>query len=228
MGSLITVLVIAGAILLILKFLQKDNPGKYRLKSGLLTPAELRFWNCLKTAVPENTLVAFKPRLADIFEVANSGDRKQWLSAFNKIKAKHVDFLLITGDGTPLLGVELDDISHGRSDRRERDGFVDSIFAATRMPVLHVPAKSSYSQDALRAAINEKLATNLSKIPGVRQAPAAPTPDSDSKYAPKRERPPSSRKVCELCSTVLSENEESFCRMRRAGKSPQYACRKCQ
>jgi len=228
MGILITILVIAGAILLILKFLPKGKTGKYRLKSGLLTPTELRFWDCLKTATPENTLVTFKQRLADIFEPASTGDKQERWAAFNKIKAKHVDFLLITGDGKPSLAVELDDSSHMRSDRVARDAFVDSIFAATRLPILHVPAKSSYSQDALRAAINEKLATNLSKIPGVRQAPAAPTPDSDSKYAPKRERPPSSRKVCELCSTVLSENEESFCRMRRAGKSPQYACRKCQ
>ena len=44
----------------------------------------------------------------------------------------------------PIVGIELDDKSHQREDRRERDAFVDGVFAAAKLPLLHVPVKRAY------------------------------------------------------------------------------------
>lgn len=51
---------------------------------------------------------------------------------------------------TPVLAVELDDQSHQREIRKDRDAFVDGVFAAAGVPLLHIPAKNTYVlQDVL-------------------------------------------------------------------------------
>ncbi len=90
------------------------------------------------------TLVS-KVRLADIFGIKKGMDKGQSQAAFNRISAKHVDFLFCrASDGRPVLGIELDDSSHSTEAGAKRDALVDSIFAAAGLPLLHVPAKSAY------------------------------------------------------------------------------------
>lgn len=64
----------------------------------------------------------------------------KYLAYRNQISQKHVDFILCSPDDlTPLLVIELDDSSHARLGRRERDAFVDAALAAAGLPILHVP-----------------------------------------------------------------------------------------
>jgi len=75
-------------------------------------------------------------RLADIVNV-ESADRSAWRSAFNRIACKSVDFVvmdLLTG--TPIMVIELDDRSHSRSDRRERDALVDRVLCEASIPLV--------------------------------------------------------------------------------------------
>ena len=75
--------------------------------------------------------------------------------AGNRINQKHVDFLLVrTTDLAPVAGVELDDSSHERADRKKRDVFVDEVFRTCKLPLLHVPAQASYNTAELRASIS--------------------------------------------------------------------------
>jgi hypothetical protein len=51
--------------------------------------------------------------------------------------AKHIDFLVCRADTTePVLAVELDDRSHGRAGRVDRDAFLDGCLAAAGIPLL--------------------------------------------------------------------------------------------
>jgi len=62
-----------------------------------------------------------KIRLADIFEVKKWLDKGSRQGAFNRITAKHVDFLIVRqNDGAPILGIELDDSSHESDVRKNR------------------------------------------------------------------------------------------------------------
>ena len=96
----------------------------YRLSRRFLSPAELSFYRVLVQVIPEDTVVAVKPRLGDVRFVSR-GSSGRW--AFqNKIQSKHVDFLVCDAKTmTPRLAIELDDKSHERADRMERDEFVD-------------------------------------------------------------------------------------------------------
>jgi hypothetical protein len=50
-----------------------------------------------------------------------------------------LDFVLVdSASYAPRLVVELDDASHNREDRRERDAFVDDVLAAVGIPIVHV------------------------------------------------------------------------------------------
>jgi len=59
----------------------------------------------------------------------------------NRIDRKHVDFLLCDpATMRPLLGVELDDASHQRRDREQRDRLMEQAFAAAELPLARGPS----------------------------------------------------------------------------------------
>ena len=128
----------------------------YQRKDYLLTKGERAFFDVLQAAVGGDFMVFSKVRLADLIFVRKGTEKRQ--SFFNRIQSKHIDFVLCTHDVVrPVLAVELDDASHGRKDRQERDGFVDSALAAAGLPILHVTARSEYDAGQLRAAIDGEL-----------------------------------------------------------------------
>ena len=137
---------------------RKKQPGvaghRYERREALMSAAELKFFRTLEAAVGVNFRVFSKVRLADIVQPVKTGDRSAWYSAFGVIKSKHVDFVVCDpGTMEYRLVVELDDKSHERDDRAERDQKVDDILAQANIPVLHIPAKASYSPDELSRRI---------------------------------------------------------------------------
>ena len=127
----------------------------YVLKPSLLTPAERSFFGVLESFELEGMTLVSKVRLADIFEVRPGVDRGPAKSAFNRISAKHVDFLLLRqSDCRPVLGIELDDASHRRADRKNRDQFVDDVFKSAGLPLLHIKAQAAYDPAEIHRQIS--------------------------------------------------------------------------
>jgi len=82
----------------------------------------------------------------------------------NKIDRKHVDFLLCNPKAVrPFLGIELDDKSHQRNDRQERDQFVDQVFAAAGIPLVRVPVKHTYSLQEVQALLQPYIQLDASQ-----------------------------------------------------------------
>jgi very-short-patch-repair endonuclease len=107
-----------------------------------------------------------KVRLGDALDVdrTNAPGRAGeggWQSARNRIDRKHVDVLLCSpSDTRPILVIELDDKSHQRKDRQDRDTFVDAACQGAGLPVLHItciPPSASYDPRQLAAQMTEKL-----------------------------------------------------------------------
>jgi len=127
------------------------SSGKIGIIEGrthLLTAAEQSFFAVLEPIVRPFCSISSKVRLADLFDVRQG---RGWQSAFNKISNKHIDFVL-TEPGTSriLCAIELDDSSHNRPDRSERDDFVNELFASQGLPLLRVPCAWTYYPPALR------------------------------------------------------------------------------
>lgn len=123
----------------------------YQVRDDFLSPAEYSFYRVLVATVGNRAVVCPKVNLNDVFFVARPNENQAYR---NKIDRKHVDFLLChPATMKPLGGVELDDASHQRKDRRERDEFVDKVFAAAGLPLVHVVARASYNVEALAAEL---------------------------------------------------------------------------
>ena len=98
-----------------------------------------------------------KVKLSDLF-YAKTGDFGKNRSYNNRIDRKHVDFLLCNAKNLkPILGIELDDKSHQRVDRQERDDFINHVFEAAKLPLIHVFVQRSYSQSELKSKLSAYL-----------------------------------------------------------------------
>ncbi len=133
-------------------FAQNSNPiDLMQRKDNLMTPAEQAFFAVLHPIVSSSCMISSKVRLADLFDVRQERGQQ---AAFNKICSKHIDFVLTdTGTSRILCAIELDDSSHNRPDRVERDNFVNELFAANHLPLMRVPVAWTYYPQALRAEL---------------------------------------------------------------------------
>ena len=74
---------------------------------------------------------------------------------------KRQDFLVCDNLSLkPLVAIELDDKSHQQSNRVQRDAFVDEVFKAANLPLLHIPVKNSYAISELTDLIQSQMKTN--------------------------------------------------------------------
>jgi len=129
----------------------EPGPLPYRLRDDFLSPAERSLFGVLQSVVGESGVICPKVRVADLLFVV---DRKANMGHANRIDRKHVDFVVCAPDTmTPKVVVELDDASHARADRQERDELLDKAFQAAGLPVLHVVAKRHYTPAELAAQI---------------------------------------------------------------------------
>lgn len=127
--------------------------GDYR-KTELLSPAEKRFFRILDAAAGSGYRVFSKVRIADIITPC-AGNRSEWQTLFNRISAKHVDFVLCGKDSLEVeCVIELDDRSHNEESRAARDVFVNQAFEAAGVPVLRFPVLSDYSESEITASID--------------------------------------------------------------------------
>jgi len=163
MTTIVIFIILVVALLFLsvfVKALSKSSKprGNYVLNSSLVTPAERSFLGCLDSVLPSGVRIFAKVRLADLFSVEDNGDRASWRSDFNRISNKHIDFLLCSAsDLSPLVAIELDDKSHAQRDRQQRDEFLDSLFAASKIRLLRLKVQRSYSTGELAKKLNEAM-----------------------------------------------------------------------
>lgn len=146
---LLIIILIIQTISNLLKPKRKEESEKkpnyqYSSKQYLLTPNENNFYkSLLPIATQKGFIICPKVRLADLLEPRKG---QNWMAAFSRIKSKHVDFLLCKGPLIPILAIELDDKSHEKDDRKERDAFVDQAYKSANFPILHVKGPEKLSE----------------------------------------------------------------------------------
>lgn len=108
------------------------------IKPYLLTKKEWAFYKGLKPITDKYKLhILAKVRLADLVEVKKGLSNSQYSKAFNKIKSKHVDFVLARPANLAILCViELDDKSHEDINRQQRDFFIDKVCETIKLPII--------------------------------------------------------------------------------------------
>lgn len=121
----------------------------YRASDRFLSPAEYSFFMVSKKVLSDRFVICPQVPLSAIFFIT---DKQNYTAAYNKISRKRIDYLVCDGlTVKPLFGIELDDKSHERNDRIERDIFVENVFEASGMPLIRVPLKNAYSTSDLES-----------------------------------------------------------------------------
>nr|WP_242019833.1 DUF2726 domain-containing protein [Nodosilinea sp. FACHB-131] len=129
----------------------------YSRQKYLFTLAETTFYHALQNATQSEYLVFGKVRVADVLK-PQTDNRGDWQRAFNKISAKHFDFVLCDRDRlTVLAAVELDDSSHQRGDRIKRDDFLNQVVKSAGLPLIRFAVQTAYDREAVQRHIAQTL-----------------------------------------------------------------------
>jgi hypothetical protein len=176
----------------------KDEPASgpatlpFKLRDDFLSTAEHSFYQVLRTVVGEKMLICPKVNLSDLFFVA-TGDHRKNRALANRIDRKHVDFLLCDPKTVrPLVGIELDDKSHEREDRKTRDELVEAVFAAAGLPLVRVPVKAGYAPGDVATLLKPNLGSTTAPSP-VHTAPSSATSTTQDDSGP----------ICPKCGSKM-------------------------
>ena len=135
--------------------LSNISPYPYECCSSLLTAAELRFANGLRISLESRFSLSFQTRLEDIIHVRNDTDPKLRFSCRNRIKSRHVDLVVYDPvDSEIIAAIELDDSSHLRKDRQERDCFMNELFESCGLPLIRIPVCLEYDFEDIAKRIH--------------------------------------------------------------------------
>lgn len=149
-------------VLLTLYFAIKESLHPYVPAGPLFTKAELNFYRYLIKVVDNRALVFGKVRIADVIQPKESIKGAKRVTALSKIAQKHFDFVLVNPHTSQILAaIELNDKSHDRKDRVERDKLVRDAMKSSNIPLIEVPAGKTYDLANLFRLIAPSLETLL-------------------------------------------------------------------
>lgn len=163
--QIILLVILIGVIVLLQNvfFTQKTSKHSvdypYQPIEKLFTAAETKFFYALDAVVhPQEYKIFGKVRLADIIRVKRGMEKADYHKAFNRIKSKHIDYVLCNASTLSIeLLIELDDASHQKPERQRRDSFLDAAAKAAGVRLLHVPWQKHYAPEILSKSIQEAL-----------------------------------------------------------------------
>src|SRR3989344_939573 len=129
---------------------------QYKKKQFFLTRAEHECYDTLIAAVGNDYHIFAQVHLPTLLD--NKVVGQDWRAALAHINRKSVDFVLCDKAYlSPKLAIELDDKSHERPDRQERDREVERILCEAGVPLLRVENRGSFNPSELAQQIKETL-----------------------------------------------------------------------
>ncbi|WP_049722382.1 DUF2726 domain-containing protein [Gilvimarinus polysaccharolyticus] len=154
----LTLIVSAIVILALIGGITVKSKISYRKLTTLFTKAERSFLGVLDQAISDNYRIFGKVRIADVLTPQKGMTRRNWQILFNKISAKHFDYVLCRKSDLSIVAViELDDKSHNSKRTKARDSFLEKACASADLKLIRFPAKASYQVQAVRDSINNAI-----------------------------------------------------------------------
>ncbi len=160
------VIVILGILLIIVApYIKKLEKGGSGVKVGELLPFQLKkyffsrsegeFMRILEEQLDHARFTIFpKVRLSDFVEITAKGNGK-W-GSWNKIKSKHIDFLIYDKQKNSIaVAIELDGNSHNGDRMKKSDDFKDRLYPAIGLELVRVKVGTDFSSEI--AGILKKL-----------------------------------------------------------------------
>lgn len=126
----------------------------YKPKRYVITLNELNFYSILIDIVKELDMILFSQvALYNIIETKGNNQ-----AAFNKIRSKTIDFVIVDKNNCRIkLCIELDDNTHKKQNRIERDKFVNQLFNDLNINLIRFKVSNYYNKEALKKRIQESM-----------------------------------------------------------------------
>ncbi len=157
----IVLLVVLFAVGLAIVIARQDTGGEdegrktiyqYGTKKFFLTRAEHDCYDALVAAVGSGYYIFPQVHLPAI--VDNKIVGQNWNAAFRHINGKSVDFVLCDKAYiSPKLAIELDDKTHERPERKERDIEVERVLSEAGLPLLRIENRGHFNPSDLAQRI---------------------------------------------------------------------------
>jgi len=135
---------------------KKKSLYNYKRKDFLVSRPEHEFFDILVEILGNKYHIFTQVHLPTILDHKIKG--QTWKAAFSHINGKSVDFVVCDKAYIkPLLAIELDDKSHDRLDRIERDSEVERMLQEAGMPLLRFGNNGSFNKEEISRIVLEKL-----------------------------------------------------------------------
>ena len=141
------------SLYLYFRFAKTWKKQRYELRADFFNKSEFIFYQILKSKVPNNLMIFSKTRIEDFIKVRQGFWAKEAYGLRSRIKSRHVDFLICSEYGKPLIAIEIDWLSHNNLDRQERDHFIDELYNEVWLPIHHIRVWENF-EDRISEVIN--------------------------------------------------------------------------
>lgn len=127
------------------------NPRNYEVRQTLMTSNERIFFEKLRRAIGDKYDIYPQVNLDKIFKIKYLGGRSAFNAAKWAIDRRSIDFLITKRESqSPYIGIELDDSTHYREDRVNRDEKVNALFRENGIELIRVNGVYGISEQELR------------------------------------------------------------------------------
>ena len=137
----------------------KKSQYKYYAKSYVMTSRENECFKILNEVFSSKWFVIPQVHLSALLDYRVKG--QNWNAAFRHINGKSVDFVLIGKESYKVIcAIELDDSTHSRSDRIERDVEIERMFKEARIPLARIGRFESMTKSEIAKIITDAINAN--------------------------------------------------------------------
>ncbi len=126
-----------------------STPWPVTLKRRLLTPVELELYERLVQSLPEYRIFA-QVSLRQLLELR--GWQRNW-KILNQFAQLSMDFVVVTPDAVAIVGIELDDTSHARSDRQDADARKTHALRSAGLPLIRWTTRTLPDRESIKSAV---------------------------------------------------------------------------
>ncbi len=169
MTKLIILIVVVIIIAALAEFFRRDHGFStgpkgylYKKKAFFLSRAEHECYDALVLAIGNEYLIFAQVHLPTIVDHKTKG--QNWRGAFSHINGKSVDFVLCDKAYiSPKLAIELDDQSHERPDRKDRDQEVERVLKSAGVPLFRLDNHGRFDSADLSEKIKVALGAGLNQ-----------------------------------------------------------------
>ena len=134
----------------------KKSQYKYYAKSYVMTSRENECFKILNEIFSSKWFVVPQVHLSALLDYRVKG--QNWNAAFRHINGKSVDFVLIGKESYKVIcAIELDDSTHSKPDRIERDAEIERMFKGARIPLARITRFESMAKPEIAKVITDAI-----------------------------------------------------------------------